>query len=461
MKLTDIRTIYFVGIGGIGMSAIARYFNGRGVAVHGYDRTATPLTKALEAEGMNIHYQEEVAAIPEGVDLVVYTPAVPASHAELQYFHRHNYPVKKRAEVLGIISRSKKTIAIAGTHGKTTTTSICTHLLRVGGVDCTAFLGGIAQNFGSNFIEGSSDWVVVEADEFDRSFLHLSPDIAGILSMDADHLDIYENAEQVLETGFKAFAKKMKPGGKIWVQDDYKQHLVGFKNVESYGIKKGAYQVDNIRVEDGYFVFDFSNPKISIKNLQFTMAGHHNVENACLAITIALDLGVQPERIREGLKTFKGIQRRFELIYRDEQAAYYDDYAHHPTELRAAIKAARTLFPDKKITGIFQPHLFSRTKDFANGFAAALDQLDEVLLLEIYPARELPMEGVNSKMLQQKMKNQQVRIVELNEVMEVLPEYDLQVLLTLGAGDISTLVPKIKDYLSTMKGIYQYTDKSL
>ncbi|HKK77267.1 MAG TPA: UDP-N-acetylmuramate--L-alanine ligase [Saprospiraceae bacterium] len=451
MQLNDIKTIYFVGIGGIGMSALARYFNGRGVAVHGYDRTSTPLTVALEAEGMHIHYQEAPELIPDQVDLVVYTPAVPNTHRELQYFKTHGFPIKKRAEVLGIISRSKKTVAIAGTHGKTTTSSITAHLLQEGGLDCTAFLGGIAQNYGSNYIDGQSEWVVVEADEFDRSFLHLSPDLSGILSMDADHLDIYGDAQSLLETGFQAFAKKRKPGGKLWVQQDFVSDFSGQERVASFGLETGTYRAEQIRVEGGYFCFDYTNPNIRMKDLRFTMPGRHNVENATLAITIALELGISETAIRKGLQNFKGIQRRFELVYRDEEIAFYDDYAHHPTELKAAINAARALFPERKITGVFQPHLFSRTRDFADGFAEALSTLDELLLLDIYPARELPIEGVTSDWLAQKIKNTNVHRVQLDNALDTIKKKVPEVLLTLGAGDISTLVPQIKQYLTKRK----------
>lgn len=451
MQLKDIHTIYFVGIGGIGMSALARYFNGRGVKVHGYDRTSTPLTQQLEREGMSIHYHEAPELIPQGVDLVVYTPAIPSQHQELQYFRKHNFPIKKRAEVLGIISQSMKTVAIAGTHGKTTTSSITAHLLRHGGLDCTAFLGGIAQNYGSNFIAGKGDWVVVEADEFDRSFLQLSPDLAGILSMDADHLDIYGDEKSLLETGFGAFVDRLKPEGKMWVQKNFANYFNGNPAIETFGADMGTYQSKNIRVEDGYFVFDYENPVQTMEDLKFTMPGKHNVENATLAINVALELGVSKEKIREGLSNFKGIQRRFELVYRDDKVAYYDDYAHHPTELNAAIDAAKTLFPTKKITGVFQPHLYSRTRDFADGFAQALDQLDEIILLDIYPARELPIEGVTSDMLVEKMKNKAVKRVSLGDAMNELENRSLEVLLTLGAGDINTLVPKIKKYLQNNK----------
>ncbi|MCI5080854.1 MAG: UDP-N-acetylmuramate--L-alanine ligase, partial [Saprospiraceae bacterium] len=444
MQLEDIRTIYFVGIGGIGMSAIARYFNDLGVDVHGYDRTETTLTKTLVKEGMTIHYDEDISQIPELVDLVVYTPAVPKTHVELQYFHENGIPVKKRAEVLGIISKSKKTIAVAGTHGKTTTTSILTWILQRGGLDCTAFLGGIAQNFQSNYVKGQTDWVVVEADEYDRSFLHLHPDIALIMSMDADHLDIYGDEESILETGFMAFAKQITKEGSLYVQDDFLEHFADRAGTQGFGVEKGAYKASNIRVEDGWFVFDYQSPKVEITNLKLPLPGRHNVENTVGAITVALQLGLEPAAIREALQEFKGIKRRFELMHRSEDLVVINDYAHHPTELKAAIGAAKELFPDKKISGAFQPHLYSRTRDFAEGFAEALDELDEIILLDIYPARELPMEGVSSEIIFDKMNNERKLRCSKNELVEILRKRNPEVLLFLGAGDIETV---IEDYL--------------
>ena len=448
IHLQDIRCVYFVGIGGIGMSAIARYFLGRGVEVHGYDKTETPLTRTLESEGMRIHYEERVSLIPPAVDLVIYTPAIPSNHAELEHFRAVGTPLKKRAEVLGIISRGMKTVAIAGTHGKTTTSSITTHLLRSGGIDCTAFLGGIARNLESNFAEGKSDWVVVEADEFDRSFLHLHPDIAAILSMDPDHLDIYGDHETLLETGFKAFAKNLKPGGQLWVQDTLSGYFTDMPVVQTFGVERGNAQSRNIHVASGCFVFDYASAQVDIPGLAFPLPGRHNVENATVAISIALSLGVHPEAIREGLRTFRGVKRRFELVYKSAHTAFFDDYAHHPTELEAAIRAARELFPDAEITGIFQPHLYSRTKDFADGFAAALDLLDRPLLLDIYPARELPMPGVRSEMVLERMKNPNKRLCAKEELVSVLQGHRPEVLLTLGAGDIDALVPRIAAWLS-------------
>lgn len=433
------------------MSALARYFKQRGAAVYGYDRTETELTRKLAAEGMEIHYTESIDSIPKGIDLVVYTPAVPQTHAELEYFRREGYPVKKRAEVLGIISRDQRTIAVAGTHGKTTTSSTVAHLLRSGGVDCTAFLGGIAQNFQSNYIGGTSDWVVVEADEYDRSFLHLHPDLAVILSVEADHLDIYGDRESIVETGFKAFARQLKPGGQCWVQYRWADEFAGMPGLSSFGVDGGAVRSENVRVEDGFFAFDFVGLGHHLHGLRFAMPGRHNVENATAAIAIALTLGVSEADLRAGLLSFKGIRRRFEIIHRSANRVYIDDYAHHPTELEAAIGAARQLFPEKKITGIFQPHLYSRTRDFAGGFAEALSKLDEVILMDIYPARELPIPGVDADLIFDQIQGTRKKRAGKENLMQVLAEEELEVLLTLGAGDIDTFVQPIKHYLQKLE----------
>lgn len=448
MKLDNIHSIYFVGIGGIGMSALARYFHGRGVKVAGYDRTETSLTKTLVSEGIGVRYTAEVATLPQDVDLVVYTPAVPANQAEMVWFREQGYPVLKRSAVLGIISKGMRTVAIAGTHGKTTTSTLTTHLLRSGGVDCNAFLGGVARNFSSNFVEGTSEWVVIEADEFDRSFLTLHPDIATIMSLDADHLDIYGDEASLMETGFLAFAKQLKPGGELLVKAGLESSFDGLDiKVSTFGIETGDAQAQNLRVEDGFFVFDYQNGATLIKDLRHPHPGRHNVENALAAITVALQLGVAPAAIAEGLLSFRGIGRRFEFHIREKELVYIDDYAHHPTELAAAIGAARELYPGKKLTGIFQPHLFSRTRDFVEGFAAALDMLDEALLLDIYPAREEPIPGVDSRLIYQHMKNKNCRLLSKSEVLDTLATMDTEVLMTLGAGDIDTLVDPITKQL--------------
>lgn len=474
MNISEIKKTYFLGIGGIGMSAIARYFLSRGIEVHGYDKTETSLTKKLVEEGMTIRYEEDPSNLPEGIDLVVWTPAVPKSHTELIYFLENKIPVKKRAEVLGIISQDTFTVAIAGTHGKTTTSSLVTHLLRTGGVDCTAFLGGIAQNYQSNYVEGQSDVVVVEADEYDRSFLWLSPNIAALLSMDPDHLDIYGDETQMHESGFKEFLKKVDIKGSIYLKNILAQFFENQKDrlksqQLTFGIENGQYRAHHIRVEDGWFVFDLEAPVFGesweafpisnrdvigrspeariIKNIRTAMPGRHNVENATVAAAIALQLGVSETDLRKGLETFKGIKRRFEFIHRSDDRVFIDDYAHHPTELNAAIGAAKELYPGKKVTGIFQPHLFSRTRDFVDGFAEALDQLDEVLLMDIYPARELPIPGVTSDIVFEKMKNPNKKRVNFSNYMEALEKLNIEVLMTLGAGDIDTIILPIKGYL--------------
>jgi len=448
MKLEDIKKIYFIGIGGIGMSALARYFNSRQVEVFGYDKTETKLTKKLVGEGMEIHFEDDVSQIPEEVDLVVFTPAIPNSHDELNYFLENNFLVKKRSEVLGIISRSKKTIGVAGTHGKTSTSSVLTWMLKVGGIDCTAFLGGIAQNFESNFIEGKSDWVVIEADEYDRSFLHLNPDISIILSTDADHLDIYGDVATMQKTFFD-YADKTKSNGFVFIKDGLRIPFT--KNGITYGqfgINTGSYRSENVRVENGFFVFDFKSCIENIDNIEITLAGKHNVENATAAIAVAQQLGIKGDDIKKSLATFKGIKRRFERVFEEGNVVYIDDYAHHPSELKVAIEAAKMLFPNSRITGIFQPHLFSRTNDFVDGFATELDELDEVILMDIYPARELPMKGVTSEIIFDKMKNSEKVMVTKSTLMEELKGRDIEVLLTLGAGDIDTFVLKIKNWLS-------------
>lgn len=443
LKLKDLQTIYFIGIGGIGMSALARYFLQGGAAVHGYDKTTTILTRKLEEEGMIIHYEEDVRQIPDGVDLVIYTPAIPAKHQELLHFQEQNFPIMKRAEVLGLISRNLKTVAVAGTHGKTTTSSIVTHVLRTGGIDCTAFLGGIAQNIGSNYVGGKSDWMVVEADEYDRSFLHLTPDLAIIISMDPDHLDIY-GAHEVMKESFAAFARQLKEGGQLFTQAELPLNMPGQL---TFGLDKGDYFASKQRIENGCAVFDFKSPKGSISNIEFTMPGRHNIENACAAIAVAQELKVSATDIKKALASFKGIKRRFERVFVNEKIAYIDDYAHHPTELRAAIDATRQLFPGRKITGIFQPHLYSRTRDFADGFAEALDGLDELLLMDIYPAREQPIPGITSATIFDKMNMPNRQLVSDANLLKVLEGKEIDVLLSLGAGDIDTFVAPVKRLL--------------
>ncbi|NJN78221.1 MAG: UDP-N-acetylmuramate--L-alanine ligase, partial [Saprospiraceae bacterium] len=351
----------------------------------------------------------------------------------------------KRAAVLGIISKAKKVIGIAGTHGKTTTSTITTHLLKEGNVDISAFLGGIALNFESNFVEGESDYVVAEADEFDRSFLHLYPNVAAIMSMDADHLDIYGNIEAMHET-FHQYVNQVQEGGFVFYKADLPLNPIVQKDVkvQTFGVEQGDFQAQNLRVEDGFFVFDLKSPIENIDNLKVTLPGRHNIENATVAIAIAQSLNVSADEIRKGLLSFKGIKRRFEFIIREEDKVLIDDYAHHPTELNAAISAARDLYPNNKITGVFQPHLFSRTKDFVDGFAESLNKLDEVILLDIYPARELPIPNVTSQIILDKITNSNKKILSKQELLIFLPNETSEVILVLGAGDIDKLVEGIK-----------------
>jgi UDP-N-acetylmuramate--alanine ligase len=451
IKLENIKKVFFLGIGGIGMSAIARYFLMQKCEVFGYDKTSTVLTDELVEEGMKIHFDDNINNIPENIDLVIYTPAIPKNNKEYNFILNQKMPMFKRSQVLGLLSKSLKTIAIAGTHGKTTTSTITAHLLREGGIDCTAFLGGISKNFDSNFVYGTSEYVVVEADEYDRSFLQLYPTYAGILSMDADHLDIYGSHENMIESGFKKFASQTQKGGIVLVRKNLDLGRIvnefGDVNIQKFGLEKTDYYSDNIRVEDNLFTFDYYFNDHKIEKLQFTLPGLHNVENATLAITIAKKVGVTDSDIRKALLSFQGIRRRFDFVIRNEKVVYIDDYAHHPTELSSAIQAAKMLYPTKKITGIFQPHLFSRTNDFAEGFAQSLDMLDEIILMDIYPARELPMPGVTSSIIFDKMKNKNKILTTKAGLMGQLKNLNIEVLITLGAGDIDTFIEPIKNYL--------------
>ena len=453
MEFNAIKKIYFIGIGGIGMSALARYFRLHGSEVYGYDRTETELTRALVSEGMRVHYDDDVKQIPEGVDLVVWTPAVPKEHTELNWFIERGYSLKKRAEVLGIISRAKKCIAIAGTHGKTTTSTMTAHLLRASGVDATAFVGGISENLGSNFVEGKSDWVVVEADEYDHSFLHLSPDVAVLNSIDADHLDIYGTAEAVVDS-YKQFVRQIKPGGKLIYRhglplDDIAAELISSgRFVFTFGIEEGYYEAYNVHIEDGQTAFGLKSTIFNWSDLRLNYPGNHNVLNATAAIAATLSAGGFSPDLSEALANFKGVKRRFETIVKTSETVYVDDYAHHPAELEATIQAARSLYPGKRLTGVFQPHLFTRTRDFADAFAAALDKLDECLLLPVYPARELPIPGVTSEMLLEKMVLKNKQLIQKNELIHELKTRRPEVLLTMGAGDIDTFVEPIKQMIN-------------
>jgi UDP-N-acetylmuramate--alanine ligase len=444
--------VYFIGIGGIGMSALARYFHHRGTAVSGYDRTATPLTQTLEDLGMSLHYRPEVDRIPPpGADLlVVYTPAIPADFPELKYAREKGYALLKRSEVLGRISREMRCVGIAGTHGKTTTTTLTTYLLTTAGLDPSAFLGGIARDFDGNYVHGSSDWMVVEADEYDRSFLRLNPEIAVVLSTDPDHLDIYGSHEEMLETGYRAYARKIKTGGQLIVRYDVAEHFQPIDDIllTTFGIGTGDFCAHNIRVADGAFHFDLREPDGHlIQGLRTALPGRHNIENAVAACAVTRLAGGGEDDLRQGLANFHGIARRFEVVLRTEEVVIIDDYAHHPTELRAAIAAARELYPGRTIRGVFQPHLYSRTRDFAGGFARALDELDEAILLPIYPAREEPIPGISSQSIYGLMKNDRRRLLNKDQILQLGTELGEGVLLLLGAGDIDALVqPLVQVY---------------
>ncbi|TWR29307.1 UDP-N-acetylmuramate--L-alanine ligase [Mucilaginibacter pallidiroseus] len=444
MELNNIQRVYLVGVGGIGMSGLARYFHHLGCVVCGYDKTQTPLTMDLQNEGICIIYEDRAGFIPmsfqepDAGTLVIYTPAVPKDSQILNYFKNKGFELNKRSQVLGLISRGMFTIAVAGTHGKTTTSGMIAHILKDSGKDCSAFLGGISSNYNTNVLYGKNNIVVVEADEYDRSFLTLHPDVAIITSMDADHLDIYGD-HSTLEESFKLFASQIKPGGVLIFREGLP--LQGF----TYAMNDEAQATaKNVRIEDGSFYFDYNDGKISIANIRMGIAGLHNIENATAAITASLHVEVSAEAIREALGSFKGIKRRFEYIVRDSEHVYIDDYAHHPEELRAAITSVKTLFPDKKLTVVFQPHLFTRTRDFADGFAEVLDMADELLMLDIYPARELPLPGVTSDTILSKMKLAGKRLLSKEQVVETVKQEKPELLLTVGAGDIDQLVTPLK-----------------
>jgi len=447
-------SVYFIGIGGIGMSALARYFNSRGVQVSGYDKTPTPLTKELEAEGMAVHYEDNRAAVDTKAAFVVYTPAIPADHQELNYFLENGYSVMKRSEVLGLITSSSFNVCVAGTHGKTTTSSMIAHILRHSGYGCNAFLGGIVSNYNTNFWTDPNNVCVAEADEYDRSFLQLSPDIAVITAVDPDHLDIYDTEEKFRE-GFADFSAKIKPGG--WLVYKYGLNCkVSFQtaNQSSYDVENvqaDSYAV-NIKMQNGSYFFDASIRGERIDGFHLNMGGLHNVENAIAAIAAAKLVDISNDKIRAALSSFRGVKRRFEYIIHNEKMVMIDDYAHHPQELKALITSAKNLFPDKKCTVVFQPHLFTRTRDFATGFAEALGMADEVYLLPIYPARELPIEGVNSQLLADLMHEKSVVTCTKEELLSRVRNQknnrQLELLITAGAGDIDRLVEPLQEILN-------------
>ncbi len=439
--------LFFVGIGGIGMSALARYFVSLGIKVSGYDKTKTDITDALEAIGISVYFEDSVDLIPaEFLDkqntLIVYTPAIPKDHKQLNYFKKNGFQLMKRSAVLGEITKSTFCFAVAGTHGKTTTTSILGHLLNESGVEMTAFLGGISENYNSNLIINGSKVTVVEADEFDRSFLTLSPDFACITSMDADHLDIYGDASELIKS-FQEFSEKVKTNGKLFVKNG-----LPIKGI-TYGIDDDAnYSVKNIKIVNGSYEFDLKIPNGLLNNFKFNLPGRHNLSNALIALAMALEYGVPYQKLIHALATYKGVKRRFTYQIKTGDLVYIDDYAHHPEEINAVHQAVREMYPEKKVLVIFQPHLFSRTKDFADEFAKSLSQFDDIALLDIYPARELPIEGITSAWLLNKIDNKNKQLIEKTNLIKTIKNSEAKIILTLGAGDIGEQVKHIKKALT-------------
>jgi len=447
MNINNIHNVYFIGIGGIGMSALARYFVANGKIVAGYDKTKTDITEALVDLGVKVHFEDSVNNITAPflnaeTTLVIYTPAVPKDHKELNYFKNNNYEVLKRSTVLGEITKNTFCLAVAGTHGKTTTTSILGHLLYQSNVEVTAFLGGISENYNSNFILNGTKVTVVEADEFDRSFLTLSPDMACITSMDADHLDIYGEADE-LKKSFVEFSKKIKPNGKLFVKSG-----LPIKGI-TYGIEDDSdYSVQNIKIINGSYEFDVKTPTQTLHNFKFNLPGRHNLSNALIALAMSVEYGIPQQQLATALASYKGVKRRFTYQIKTDNLVFIDDYAHHPEEINAVHQAVREMYPNKKVLAIFQPHLFSRTRDFADDFAKSLSQFDDILLLDIYPARELPISGINSEWLLTKIKNNNKKLIQKSELISSIKQSNAQVILTIGAGDIGEEVKHIKQALS-------------
>lgn len=461
---------YFLGIGGIGMSALARYFHQRGDRVSGYDRTETPLTRQLVAEGIPVHYQDNPALVPDGIDLVVYTPAVPTDTAEYQYLLEKGYPIKKRSQVLGEIARGKKCIAVAGTHGKTSTSSMIAHILSHTDAGCSAFLGGVSKNLNSNvLVNNDSEYVVVEADEYDRSFLQLTPYCAVITATDADHLDIYGTRENMVEA-FRQFASQIHPDGTLVLKQgltlnphsdhadhpDHHDHACphSIEGVAAQTVSYTAHGIEadyypwNVRNYNGNIFFDLRTPKGVYYDIELPNASLYNIENAVAAAAIVTTLGVNEHQLRYGLKTYAGVQRRFDYRIKRKDLIMIDDYAHHPQEIAACIESIRYLYPGKRVVGIFQPHLYSRTRDFADQFAKVLSTLDELIMLPIYPAREKPILGVTSSMILRKIDSLSKYLCTPDQAIELVPALCPDVVVTMGAGDIDRLVPRLEEALS-------------
>lgn len=451
MELKDIKSVYFVGAGGIGMSAIARYFLHKGLVVAGYDKTPSELTHQLEKEGMLIHYEENVNLIPEEcrqptTTLVVYTPAIPSTHTELIYFHDNNFTIEKRAQVLGTLTRTHKGLCFAGTHGKTTTSTMCAHIMHKSHLDCNAFLGGISKNYGTNYIlSDHSDYVVIEADEFDRSFHWLRPWMSVITSTDPDHLDIYGTKEAYLES-FHHYTELIQPGGALIIHRnlEMKQHVQEGVKVYDYSREEGDFHAENIRIEKGTITFDFVSPIETVKDVELGQPIPINIENGIAAMAMAQLNGCTAEELREGMRTYGGVDRRFDFKIKNDRHVFLSDYGHHPKEILQSAKSLKELYADRKITVIFQPHLYTRTRDFYKDFADALSHFDEVILTEIYPAREQPIEGVTSKLIYDNLRpNIAKQMIKKDDVLDFVKSRDFDVLVVLGAGNLDNYVPEI------------------
>lgn len=455
MELKDIKSVYFVGAGGIGMSAIARYFLHKGLVVAGYDKTPSELTHQLEKEGMMIHYEENVNLILEAcrqplTTLVVYTPAIPSTHAELKYFHDNNFVIEKRAQVLGTLTRTHKGLCFAGTHGKTTTSTMCAHIMHQSHLDCNAFLGGISKNYGTNYILSThSDYVVIEADEFDRSFHWLRPWMSVITSTDPDHLDIYGTKEAYLES-FRHYTELIQPGGALIIHKDLemKQHVQEGVKVYNYSREEGDFHAENIQIKNGTITFDFISPIEIVKNVELGQPIPINIENGVAAMAMAQLNGCTAEELREGMRTYGGVDRRFDFKIKNDRHVFLSDYGHHPKEILQSAKSLKELYSDRKITAIFQPHLYTRTRDFYKDFADALSHFDEVILTEIYPAREQPIEGVTSKLIYDNLRpNIEKKMIQKDDVLNFVKAHDFDVLVVLGAGNLDNYVPEIAEII--------------
>jgi UDP-N-acetylmuramate--alanine ligase len=448
------KSVYFIGAGGIGMSAIARYFIKKGLVVAGYDKTPSTLTRQLEREGMLIHYEEDVNEIPfvckdKDKCLVIYTPAIPENHKELQYFRQNGFNIQKRAQVLGTLTRQHKGLCVAGTHGKTTTSTMCAHILHQSHLDCNAFLGGISKNYGTNYILSDSDYVVIEADEFDRSFHWLSPYMTVITSTDPDHLDIYGTKEAYLES-FRHYTELIQPEGTLIIHRglEMKESLPQGVRRYDYALNEGDFHAENIRIENGEITFDFVSPIESVTNIELGQPVPINIENGIAAMAMAQLAGCTANELRIGMKTYDGVERRFDFKIKTPRLVFLSDYAHHPKEILQSARSIRELYKDRKITAIFQPHLYTRTRDFYQDFADALSLLDEVILTEIYPARELPIDGVTSQLIYDRLRpGIEKQMIQKNQVLQFVKNHSFDVLIVLGAGDLDNQVPQIAQIL--------------